>query len=476
MLLALLICLYLGVTLGLGLLAQRRVKNARDFMLAGQQLPLFMVVTTSFATWFASETLLGVPAKVLEGGLAETVEDPYGAGFGLVLVGMFFASRLYRLRLLTIGDFYRRRYGQGIEVFASTVICLSYLGWVAAQITALGLVLEVLTQGFLSTADGMVVGTVVVLIYTALGGMWSIALADLFQMTVMVLGLTVIAVLAGQSAGGAEAVWAEAQHRDLLRFFPEGDVTAWLAWIAAAITLMIGSIPQQDVFQRVMAARDERTARLGPIIGGSAYMAFAAVPIFLGVAAMMVVPSAETLLAEDGEQLIPTLVLTTMPLALQVLFFGALLSAIMSTASATLLAPTTTLVENILMNVVPAVAQHRLRVLRWTLAFFALAVLIYARAMEGTPIYDLVGKAYQFPVVGAFWPLALGLYWAKASRKGALCSIGAGLGVWGLLEFTAYGLVMPSVLGGFLAGGLGMVLGSLRWPSTAPLPGASPQA
>ena len=386
---------------------------------------------------------------------------------------MFFASRLYRLRLLTIGDFYRRRYGQGIEVFASTVISLSYLGWVAAQITALGLVLEVLTQGLLSTADGMLVGTLVVLIYTALGGMWSIALADLFQMTVMVLGLMVIAVLAGQSAGGAGAVWAEAQHRDLLRFFPEGDLTAWLAWLAAAITLMIGSIPQQDVFQRVMAARDERTARLGPIIGGSAYMVFAAVPIFLGVAAMMVVPTAETLLAEDAEQLIPTLVLSTMPLALQVLFFGALLSAIMSTASATLLAPTTTFVENILMNLVPAVARHRLQVLRWTLALFALAVLIYARAMEGTPIYDLVGKAYQFPVVGAFWPLALGLYWAKASREGALCSIAAGLGVWSLLEFTVYGQVMPSVLGGFFAGGLGMVLGSLRWPSTRPLEGSS---
>ena len=384
---------------------------------------------------------------------------------------MFFASRLYRLRLLTIGDFYRRRYGQGIEVFASTVISLSYLGWVAAQITALGLVLEVLTQGLLSTADGMLVGTLVVLIYTALGGMWSIALADLFQMTVMVLGLMVIAVLAGQSAGGAGAVWAEAQHRDLLRFFPEGDLTAWLAWLAAAITLMIGSIPQQDVFQRVMAARDERTARLGPIIGGSAYMVFAAVPIFLGLAAMMVVPTAETLLAEDAEQLIPTLVLSTMPLALQVLFFGALLSAIMSTASATLLAPTTTFVENILMNLVPAVARHRLQVLRWTLVLFALAVLIYARAMEGTPIYDLVGKAYQFPVVGAFWPLALGLYWAKASREGALCSIAAGLGVWSLLEFTVYGQVMPSVLGGFFAGGLGMVLGSLRWPSTRPLEG-----
>ncbi len=464
MLLALLIVAYMAATLGLGLLAQRRVHTARDFMLAGQQLPLIMVVTTSFATWFASETLLGVPAKVLEGGLAETVEDPYGAGFGLVLVGMFFASRLYRLRLLTIGDFYRRRYGRGIEIFASTVILLSYLGWVAAQITALGLVLEVLTQGALSTAAGMVVGTLVVFIYTALGGMWSIALADLFQMTIMVGGLTVIAVLAGESAGGAGAVWQEAQHRDLLRFFPEASLSAWLAWLAAAITLMIGSIPQQDVFQRVMAARDERTATLGPIIGGTAYMAFAAVPIFLGVAAMMILPSAEALFAEDPEQLIPTLVLTTMPLALQVLFFGALLSAIMSTASATLLAPTTTFVENILLNIVPSAAAHRLKLLRWSLALFALAVLLYARAMEGTPIYDLVGKAYQFPVVGAFWPLALGLYWPKASREGALCSIAAGLGVWGVLEFSDFGAILPSVLGGFLASGLGMVLGSLRWP------------
>jgi Na+/proline symporter len=121
-------------------------------------------------------------------------------------------------------------------------------------------------------------------------------------------------------------------------------------------------------------------------------------------------------------------------------------------------------VENILLNIVPSAAAHRLKLLRWSLALFALAVLLYARAMEGTPIYDLVGKAYQFPVVGAFWPLALGLYWPKASRQGALCSIAAGLGVWGVLEFSDFGAILPSVLGGFLASGLGMVLGSLRWP------------
>ena len=290
--------------------------------------------------------------------------------------------------------------------------------------------------------------------------MWSIALADLFQMTVMVLGLMVIAVLAGQSAGGAGAVWAEAQHRDLLRFFPEGDLTAWLAWLAAAITLMIGSIPQQDVFQRVMAARDERTARLGPIIGGSAYRVFAAVPIFLGVAAMMVVPTAETLLAEDAEQLIPTLVLSTMPLALQVLFFGALLSAIMSTASATLLAPTTTFAENILMNFVPAVARHRLQVLRWTLVLFALAVLIYAELWKVRPFTIWWGRPIS-PVVGAFWPCP----GALAGLPGGLMLHRGGLGVWSHLR--SMGRSCRRFSGAFsLVAGHGARL--LRWPSTRP--------
>ena len=157
-----LVIVYLFVTIGIGLWAARRVKNTADFAIAGRHLPLYMIITTTFATWFGSETVLGISSKFTDGGLGAVVEDPFGASMCLVLVGAFFAVRLYRMNLLTIGDYYRARYGRGIEVFSSVAIILSYLGWVAAQITALGLVFNMLSEGAISVEAGMVIGTVAV--------------------------------------------------------------------------------------------------------------------------------------------------------------------------------------------------------------------------------------------------------------------------------------------------------------------------
>ncbi|MEI7444632.1 MAG: sodium:solute symporter, partial [Burkholderiales bacterium] len=128
------------VTIAIGLWAAKRVKNTADFAIAGRHLPMYMIVTTTFATWFGSETVLGIPAKFVEGGLNAVVEDPFGAGTCLILVGAFFAAKLYRLTLLTISDYYRARYGRLVEVVCSLIIIVSYLGWVSAQVTALGLV------------------------------------------------------------------------------------------------------------------------------------------------------------------------------------------------------------------------------------------------------------------------------------------------------------------------------------------------
>ncbi|MCZ8073932.1 MAG: sodium:solute symporter, partial [Paucibacter sp.] len=103
---------YLLVTIAIGLWAAKRVKNTADFAIAGRHLPLAMVITTTFATWFGAETVLGIPAKFVEGGLNGVVEDPFGAGSCLILVGLFFAGKLYKMTLLTISDYYRERYGR----------------------------------------------------------------------------------------------------------------------------------------------------------------------------------------------------------------------------------------------------------------------------------------------------------------------------------------------------------------------------
>jgi SSS family transporter len=456
------IVLYLIISISIGLYAAMRVRNTSDFAVAGRSLPLIMIVTTTFATWFGSETVLGIPAKFIEGGLTKTVEDPWGAGLCLVLVGMFFAGRLYKMNLLTIGDFYRQRYGKGVEIFSSAVIMVSYLGWVAAQITALGLVFSLLSQGAIPSWVGMALGTGVVLLYTVFGGMWSVALTDFFQMLIIVVGLSLIAWFAADAAGGASAVFGYAASKDMFKFWPEASFNAWLFWLSAAITIMIGSIPQQDVFQRVMSAKDVDTAVRGPIIGGLSYLAFAFVPMFVGVSAFLVMPDvAATLHKDDPQKILPTLVLEHMPTWLQVMFFGALLSAIMSTASATLLAPSTTFVENILKNVMPLSDKKELRAMRITIVIFAACVLGYSIIMEGTPIYELVAKAYQFPVVGAFWPLVCGLYWKRSTKQGAIASIVLGTATWALLDFTPLGEVFPSVLGGFLMAAVGMFAGSL---------------
>jgi SSS family transporter len=456
------VVLYLLASIAIGLYAASRVKNTADYAIAGRSLPLYIIVATTFATWFGSETVLGIPSKFVEGGLSKTVEDPFGAGLCLVLVGLFFARRLYRMNLLTIGDFYRERYGRGVEIFSAVVILISYLGWVAAQITALGLVFHLLSAGAIGIATGMALGTVVVLVYTLFGGMWSVALTDFFQMVIIVIGLALIAIFAAELAGGTDKVVAYAASRDMFRFFPEANAHAWLFWLGSAITIMIGSIPQQDVFQRVMSAKDADTAVKGPIIGGISYLLFAGVPMFIGLSAFLIMPeAASTLLKEDSQKVLPTLVMEHMPTWLQVFFFGALLSAIMSTASATLLAPSTTFVENVLKNFVKMDDRQSLRYMRVTVLVFTCIVLGYSIRMEGTPIYELVAKAYQFPVVGAFWPLVCGLYWKRATTQGAIWSIVLGMSSWALLDFTPLGEAFPSVLGGFLLAGVGMVAGSL---------------
>ena len=457
------IVLYLVVSIAIGLYAATRVKNTADYAVAGRSLPLAVVIATTFATWFGSETVLGAPAQFVKEGLHGTVEDPFGAGLCLVLVGLFFARKLYLRNIITIGDYYRQRYGRVVEVLCSLIIIFSYLGWVGAQITALGLVFNLLSQGAVSLTMGMVIGTLVVLVYTLYGGMWSVALTDFVQMIVIAAGLLAIAWYAGNMAGGADKVVAYAASEGKFNFLPTGGLKEWVFFFAAGITMMLGSIPQQDVFQRVMSSRDVKTAQRGPVIGGLLYIGFAFVPMFIVMAALMVMPETPALLADDPQKVLPTLVMGHMPVLLQVAFFGALLSAIMSTASATLLAPATTFVENILRNLRPGMNDaETLKAMRISVLVFTLCVLVYSITMEGSSIYELVSGAYQVPLVGAFVPLAFGVYWRRATTQGALLAVVMGIGVWVL--FVASPMLnqaFPQQLAGVLAAIAGMVFGSL---------------
>lgn len=481
-----LVSLYLAVTVVIGLRAARRVSTTRDYLVAGRSLPLYMTVATVFATWFGAETVLAVSSTFLRDGLGGVVGDPFGAAFCLFITALFFARPFYRMGLLTIGDFFRQRYNRSVEIAAAVAITISFLGWTSAQMLALGIVIHTVSGGSVELPTAIIVGASLVTLYTLFGGMWSVAITDMVQTVVIIVGLLYIAWLLASMAGGFDVVLAKAAERGRLDFLPKLELRDWLAFLGAWATMSIGAIAQQDVFQRVTSARDENTAVAGAWIGGFVYLGFAFVPMFIAVSALVLAPgTVEASLAGDGPDfqfILPQLILDRTPLFAQVMFFGALVSAILSSASGALLAPTAIFTENVVKAILPGEPSdgQRLLRLRIVLVLFAGVVLWFALNSEQS-MYELVQSTYKVTLVAAFTPLVFGMFWSRATSTGAIASIGAGIVAWLLSEWFAPGSLLPPQLAGLAAAIVAMVAGSLlsRPGPALPLPagaGARPAA
>lgn len=457
------VVLYLMLSMGIGLYAATRVKTTKDYAVAGRHLPLPVVMATVFATWFGAEAVFGVSATFVKEGLNGVVADPFGSSMCLVIAGFFFATQLYKLNIITLGDFYRMRYNRAVEVLTTVAIVISYLGWVAAQIKALGLIFNMVTDGAISQEAGMILGTAIVLTYTTFGGMLSVAILDFVQMIVVIGGLLYIGFIVSGMTGGVAPVVQHAYAAGKLDFFPKGDIWVWITFIGTWMTMMLGSVPQQDVFQRITSAKSAKIAIWGSVLGASIYFFFTFVPMFIAYSATLIDPAFfNSLINEDSQRVLPTLVLQHTPLFAQAIFFGAVLSAIMSCSSATLLAPSVTFAENIVRGFLPHLGDHAfLKVMRVCLIGFAACVLFYALNSE-LSIFGMVESAYKITLAGAFVPLFFGAFWKRATNQGALAAIIGGISSWVLVEVLVgeESLVPPQLIG-LAVSVFGMVAGSL---------------
>lgn len=457
------VVLYLMMSIGIGLFVATRVKNTKDYAVAGRHLPLPIVMATVFATWFGAEAVFGVSATFVQEGLRGVVADPFGSSMCLVIAGFFFATQLYKLNIITLGDFYRMRYNRTVEVLTTIAIVVSYLGWVAAQITALGLIINLITNGAVSQETGMLLGTAVVLTYTTLGGMMSVAILDFVQMIVVICGLLFIGYIVSGMTGGVMPVINHASAAGKLDFFPPADPWMWITFIGAWMTMMLGSIPQQDVFQRISSAKSAKIAIWGSVLGASVYFCFTFVPMFIAYSATLIDPGLfNNLINEDSQRVLPTLVMQHTPLIAQAIFFGAVISAIMSCSAATLLAPSVTFAENIVRGFMPHITDHGLlKVMRISLVGFAVLVLIYAFNSDRS-IFGMVEDAYKITLAGAFVPLFFGAFWKRANSQGALAAIIGGIGTWVLVEVLVgeESLVPPQLIG-LGVSIIAMIIGSL---------------
>ena len=422
-------------------------------MLAGRSLPIALSTAALFATWFGSETVFGASSEFLEGGLYATIEDPFGASLCLLLFGLFFARKLYKMNLLTLGDYFKVRYGRKAELVFSVFMIPSYFGYTAGQLVALGLVLSVVTG--MPVWEGVVISSFVVTLYTMIGGMWAVSITDFVQSIIIILGLVALAIVLSAKAGGALTVLKEVPA-ETFRFIPSFHPVEIVSYLGAWSVLGLGSIPSQDVFQRVMSSGSPGVAVKSCYYSSALYITIALIPLFISLCVKHLYPEQ---VEGDLQLVLPKMVMAHTSIGLQVLFFGSLLSAIMSTTSSSILAPAAVLSENIVKPLLKVKPTDRHLLLLTRVSVVLVSIVATVMACWKTNIYELVAGASILSLVSQFVPLTLGLYWKKANGGGAIISMIAGMVTW--IMFEIYPLAVPAFVPAVLVGLIAMVAGSI---------------
>jgi SSS family solute:Na+ symporter len=416
------VCIYMLVMLGIGIYAAKRTSSADDFMVAGRSLPLWLCAGSVMATWLGGGSMMGVSGLAYEGGLLAVIADPFGAAVGLVLVGLLVVRLLRRLRLLTVIDFIENRFGRAAAVFSAIGMVSSSVGWSGALMVAFGSVFHALTG--LSMELGIVIGGAVVLIYTAVGGMWAVALTDFVQLMIIILGLIVLLAVVVLHLGGWHAIWSDIEPGTLRMIPYENDPATWLNYLRAWFIIGIANLSSQSLLQRGLSARNEKVAQNAFYIGGLGFLAIALIPVLLGIVARVAMPG-----IENPDTIIPLLAMEHLHPVLMAIFVGALLAAIMSSADSALLSASSVLSNNILPVIRPRTANTR-KLLWARLSIPVMGVIAVIIAWKVQSIYGLILATNEILLAAVVVPFVLGLWWKASNRTGALAAMTVAVVVW----------------------------------------------
>ena len=421
-----------------GILAGRKVSGVEDFLTAGRRLPFWMATGTLLATWFGVGSSLGVASTVYSSGLQGVIADPFGASCCLILAGLFVVGPLRRKKCFTVTDIIALQYGKKAGIYATLWMLPVYVGWIGSLLLGMGTIVNLLTGA--DMLYGTLIGAAVIVAYTFAGGMWAVTLTDLIQICLIVLGLCILLPGTLQEVGGWSSFCSALTPADLsLGVTAAGGRTGisdWSYYIGSWIVMGLGCTVGQDLVQRSLAARDEKTASCSALAAGMLYFLITLIPIIIGFAARIVLPkygiTPGTIGGSLENQILPRMAVIILgklhPVAL-VLFFSALLSAIMSSADSSLLAGASLFCNNIVKPLKPDMTEKQLlRLLRWSTV--ALVVVSLFLALSVGNIYQLMKNSWVSQLTVVFLPVMTALYLPRASAKAVWAGMIVSTLVW----------------------------------------------
>ncbi|KKM10132.1 hypothetical protein SY88_15985 [Clostridiales bacterium PH28_bin88] len=441
------LAVYMAGMLWVGWWSSKKITDTTDYIVAGRRLNLFYAVGTLFATWFCAGTLMGGAANAYLFGNQGVIFDPWGAALCLVLTGIFFARLMRRGGYVTLVDFFEIRYGKTMGLLATVVLAIAEMGWVGAQLVAFGTILQIFMG--VPLWAGIIISCFVLIVYTYLGGMWSVTVTDVIQMIILTIGVVILLPAVISHVGGWQEFLATAGDWAELPAFamaPAGEagylgytgVPGWFYYLGAWLAIGVGSIPAQDLMQRVLSSRDEKTAVRASYISAILYVVIGIIPAIIGIAMFSINPD---LTVPDTEMILPWLAMNFLSPLAAAIFVAGMVAALMSSADSALLAGASVIGYNGVQYLKPnATEDQKLKITRITVPVIAVISLLLALYAE--TIYRLMVIAWSILLVGLAAPYIAGYFWKKANRTGALAALFGGFLSW--IGFILYYLPATS--------------------------------
>lgn len=452
--------------LGIGIFAARKAKDgtATDLLIAGRAMPLWLAVLTMTATWVDGGYLLGTVEGTYKASLTSGAQGGVCFGLSLILGGLFFARRMRALEFTTLIDPFEARFGKAWAAVLFLPALLGEVFWSAELLVAIGSTFGVMVGMKLSTA--ILLSALIVTAYTVLGGMWSVAYTDAFQLGLVALGLLAALPLVFYATGGFGHAWAEyvAARPEGANLLPPLHASAvWstpaiINWWDVSVMLALGGIPWNCYFQRVLSCQSPARAQQHSLLAGLLTIAFTVPPLLFGVAAFSYRWPTELLarLQAQPADALPMLFQYVTPPLIGVLGLGAIIGAVTSSFSASILSAASMFAWNCCHRLLrPDLnARQMTRLIRFVIV--ALGALAAVMALKVQSVQALWFFTSDLIFVLLFPQLVCALFDPKANRIGSITAfslslvlrLGGGEPLFGLPPFIPYPEIFAALLPG----------------------------
>lgn len=414
---------YVLVQFAVGMWVSRRIRTNTDFVIAGRSLGLGLVSFTVFGSFFGAEAIVGTAGSVYERGLAGAQVDPFGYTLAILIFALIFAVPLWRRGLITFADFFRERYSPAVERLVVLVLLPGSIFWAAAQVRAFGQVVSS-TSG-INVTLAISVATLLVVSYSAMGGLLADAWTDFVQGICIVTGLLILAAAVAGELGGLVPTFTKLEPERLRAFSLAGQ--GGLGLLERLAIPICGTVVAVEMVSRILGARSAETGARGAAMGAGMYLLVGLVPVYLGLAGSVLVAG-----VSDVEQIVPIMAEKYLSPVLYVTFAGAVISAILSTVDTVLLASAAQVSHNVIRHLIPD-QSDRGQLLTTRLTVVALAVVAFSIALSYSKVKDMVEIASAAGSSGVFIVAAFGLFTRVGGPAAALATIATGALAWVIL-------------------------------------------